>query len=80
MVFIVFFCLSAGSVNEDEIFWSKIKTEEKGATAKLVGVSGFSHSDALVCKSCLSLLFKPSVGCTKASLVRFLSSYSATVF
>jgi hypothetical protein len=39
MGFTVFFCLSAGSVNEDKIFWFKLKTEEKGAAAKFVGVS-----------------------------------------
>jgi len=42
--FTVFFCLSAGSVNEDEIFWFKLKVEEKGLVAKFLGVSCFSRN------------------------------------
>jgi hypothetical protein len=44
--FTVFFCLSAESVNEGEIFWFKLKTEEKEEAVKFVGVSCFSRSDA----------------------------------
>jgi hypothetical protein len=45
-------------------FGFKLKTEEK--EAKYVGVSYFSRNDALACNICLSLLFKPSMGRTKA--------------
>jgi hypothetical protein len=44
MRFTVFFCLSAGSVNKDKILWFKLKTEEKGAGAKFLGVSCFSRN------------------------------------
>jgi hypothetical protein len=47
MGFTVFFCLSAGSINEDKIFWFKLKTEEEGARVKFLGVSCFSCSDAI---------------------------------
>jgi hypothetical protein len=56
MGFTVFFCLSAGSVNKDKIFWFKLKTEEKGAGAKFIGVSCFSCSDALVFVRVFSLI------------------------
>jgi hypothetical protein len=37
--FTVFFCLSDGSINKDEIFWLKLKAEENGAAVKFVGDS-----------------------------------------
>jgi hypothetical protein len=66
------------SISKENFFWFKLKTEEKGAM--FVGACCFYRSDALVCKSCLSLLFKPSVYCTKASQACFLNSFAATVF